>query len=62
MAVGPSVYWALCQRVAYEAAKSQSITMLEILTFSMEEKEELPKLLREKTIGGLIIIGWLSDS
>ena len=60
--VGQSFYWALYQRVAYEAAKSQSITMLEILTFSMEEKEELPKLLREKTIGGLIIIGWLSDS
>lgn len=60
--VGQSFYWALYQRVAYEAAKSHSITMLEILTFSMEEKEELPKLLREKIIGGLIIIGWMSDS
>ncbi|HJD46870.1 MAG TPA: substrate-binding domain-containing protein [Candidatus Mediterraneibacter norfolkensis] len=60
--VGQSFYWALYQRVAYEAAKSQSITMLEILTFSMEESEELPKLLRERTISGLIIIGWMSDS
>lgn len=60
--VGQSFYWALYQRVAYEAAKSQSITMLEIVTFSMEEKEELPKLLREKTISGLIVIGWMLDS
>ena len=60
--VGQSFYWALYQRVAYEAGKSHSITMLEILTFSMEEKEELPKLLREKIIGCLIIIGWMSDS
>lgn len=58
--VGQSFYWALYQRIAYEAAKSQSITMLEIITFSMEEKEELPKILREKTISGLIIIGWMS--
>lgn len=60
--VGQSFYWALYQRVAYEAAKSQSVTMLEIVTFSMEDEEELPKLLREKTISGLIIIGWMMDS
>lgn len=60
--VGQSFYWALYQRVAYEAAKSQSVTMLEILTFSMEENEEMPKLLREKTINGLVIIGWMTDS
>ena len=60
--VGQSFYWALYQRVAYEAAKFQSVTMLEILTFSMEEEEEMPKLLREKTISGLIIIAWMSAS
>lgn len=60
--VGQSFYWALYQRLAYEAAKSQSITMLEILTFSMEDKEKLPKIVREKTIHGLIIIGWMSSS
>ena len=60
--VGQSFYWALYQHVAYEAAKSQSVTMLEILTFSMEENEELPILPREKTISGLIIIAWMSRS
>ena len=47
MTVGISFYWALYQRVAYEAAKSQSVTMLEVVTFSMEEETELPKLLQE---------------
>ena len=36
--VGQSFYWALYQRVAYEAAKSQSVTMLEILTFRWKRK------------------------
>ena len=60
MTVGISFYWALYQRVAYEAAKSQSVTMLEVVTFSMEEETELPKLLQEKVVSGLIIIGWMS--
>ena len=60
MTVGISFYWGLYQRVAYEAAKSQSVTMLEVVTFSMEEETELPKLLQEKVISGLIIIGWMS--
>ena len=60
--VGNSFYWTLYQHVAYEAAKVQSVTMLEILTFSMEDREELPKLMKEKAIGGLIIIGWMSRS
>ena len=60
--VGNSFYWAMYQNVAYEAAKNQNVTMLEILTFSMEEKEELPKLMQEKAIAGLIIIGWMSRS
>ena len=46
--VGQSFYWALYQRVAYEAAKSHSITMLEILTFAMEVKEQLQKVNTEK--------------
>ena len=60
MTVGISFYWALYQRVAYEAAKSQSVTMLEVVIFSMEEETELPKLLQEKVVSGLIIIGWMS--
>ena len=60
--VGSSFYWALYQQVAYAASRFGSVTMLEILTFSMEEKEELPKLMREKAVSGLIIIGWMPRS
>lgn len=60
--VGNSFYWAMYQHVVYEASKLQSVTMLEIVTFEAEEKEELPKLMRERAISGLIIIGWMSKS
>ncbi|HIZ64489.1 MAG TPA: LacI family DNA-binding transcriptional regulator [Candidatus Blautia pullicola] len=60
--VGNSFYWAMYQNVVYEASKLQSVTMLEIVTFEAEEKEELPKLMRERAISGLIIIGWMSKS
>ena len=32
--------------------------MLEILDTDMQRRDELPKLMREKMIDGLIIIGW----
>ena len=60
--VGNSFYWTLYQNVAYEASKAQCVTMLEIITFAMEDDEELPKLLKEKAISGLIIIGWMTRS
>lgn len=60
--VGNSFYWALYQRVVYEASKQQSVTMLEIITLDAEKKEELPKLMKEKAISGLMIIGWMSRS
>ena len=60
--VGNSFYWALYQHVAYEASKAHGVTMLEILSFSMEKEEELPKLLKERAISGLIIVGWMSES
>lgn len=57
--VGVSFYWALYQQVACAASKSQSLTMLEIMEMEQEEKEVLPQLVQEKTIDGLIVIGWM---
>lgn len=57
--VGVSFYWALYQQVAYAASKSQSLTMFEVLEKEYEEKGTLPKMVREKTIDGLIVIGWV---
>lgn len=57
--VGNSFYWAMYQQVAYAASKSQSVTMLEILDSEIQNTTELPKMIRENAIDGLIIIGWL---
>lgn len=57
--VGVSFYWALYQQVAYAASKSQSLTMFEVLEKEQEEKGILPKMARESTIDGLIVIGWV---
>ena len=58
MEMGTSFYWAMYQQIVYAASKSQSQTMLEILDTDMQRRDELPKLMREKMIDGLIIIGW----
>lgn len=56
--VGNSFYWTMYQHVVYAASKNHSLTMLEVLNTDIQEQGELPKLLREKAIDGLIIIGW----
>ncbi len=58
--VGISFYWAMYQNVAYEVSKKQGVTMLEVLSMEKEGEMELPRLMNEKTISGLIIIGWMS--
>ena len=58
MEMGTSFYWAMYQQVVYVASKSRSQTMLEILDTDMQRRDELPKLMREKMIDGLIVIGW----
>lgn len=57
--VGASFYWSLYQQVAYIASKKNGFTMFEVLEAEMEEKREIPKLLSEGEVDGLIIIGWL---
>ena len=57
--VGASFYWSLYQNVAYMASKKNGFTMFEAVDSEKEEKGELPKLLAESGIDGLIIIGWL---
>ena len=57
--VGNSFYWALYQQLAYAASKSQSVTMLEVLDSELQRSKELPRMLQEKAVDGMIIIGWL---
>lgn len=57
--IGASFYWALYQQVAYAASKKQNLTMFEVLDGVREEKRIMPKMVQEKTIDGLIVIGWV---
>lgn len=57
--VGNSFYWALYQQLAYAASKSQSVTMLGVLDSELQRSKELPRMLQEKAVDGMIIIGWL---
>lgn len=55
--VGISFYWAMYQQVAYAASKKHSFTMFEILEKHIKGRRELPKVLREDSIDGLLVIG-----
>lgn len=59
--LGVSFYWSMYQKVAYAASKSQSVTMLEALGEENEEKGILPKIVRDKNVDGLIIVGWIKE-
>lgn len=57
--VGTSFYWTLYQNTAYYASKNHQLTMFEVVESEDEIKGNLPKLIREKKVDGLIIIGWM---
>ncbi len=60
--IGVSFYWALYQQVACAASARQSFTMIEIAQNGAEESGELPKLLTEGAVDGLIIIGRMEEA
>lgn len=59
LAVGTSFYWAMYQQVAYAVSKRHGFTMFEIIGKTIKENSELPKLITEEAIDGLIVIGWV---
>lgn len=52
-----SFYWQMYQEVATKAVQKECFTMLEVLTKDMEQEKELPKLLKEAKVDGMIVIG-----
>lgn len=56
-----SFYWQMYQAVATKAVSKECFTMLEVLSVGMEQELELPKLLREHKVKGLIILGLLKE-
>lgn len=59
LAVGTSFYWAMYQQVAYAVSKRHGFTMFEMIGKTIKENSELPKLITEEAIDGLIVIGWV---
>ncbi|MBQ2935365.1 MAG: substrate-binding domain-containing protein [Lachnospiraceae bacterium] len=57
-----SFYWQMYQEVATRAVSKDCFTMLEILSQENEKNLEMPKLLQEDKVDGLIIIGLLKET
>ena len=56
-----SFYWQMYQQVARHTVGLGSFTLLEVVTVQMERDLELPKLLLEDKVDGVIVIGTLSE-
>jgi DNA-binding LacI/PurR family transcriptional regulator len=52
-----SFYWMMYQEVATRAVQEKCFTMLEVISTDDEEKQELPRLIKEKKVDGVILIG-----
>lgn len=52
-----SFYWQIYQELATRAVKKECFTMLEVISNKDESKMELPKVVREKRVDGVIILG-----
>ena len=52
-----SFYWQMYQELATKAVKKECFTMLEVLSDEDTEKLELPKLIKEQKVDGMIVIG-----
>ncbi len=52
-----SFYWMMYQEVATWAVQEECFTMLEVISEEDEKKQELPKLIKEKKVDGIILIG-----
>lgn len=52
-----SFYWQCIQSVAIRATAKECFTMLEVIGMAEEENGRLPKLVQERKVDGIIVIG-----
>lgn len=57
-----SFYWVMYQEVAKEAVLSNSFSLLEIVNIDDENAANMPRLVRENKVDGLIVIGRMKDN
>lgn len=56
-----SFYWQMYQQVATKAVAKECFTLMEVVSEQMENEDELPKLIQEQKVDGMIIVGRLFD-
>lgn len=56
-----SFYWQMYQQVAMKAVLKECFTLTEVVSAQMETTHELPKLVQEQKVDGIIVIGRLFD-
>lgn len=54
-----SFYWQMYQQVITKASKKGCFTLMEVVSTEMEENAELPQIVQEQKIDGMIMIGRL---
>lgn len=54
-----SFYWKMYQEVSVSALKYECFALMEVVSGHMEEQMEMPKVVREQKVHGIIIIGRL---
>lgn len=57
-----SFYWQMYQAVATRATAKESFTMLEVIGKAEEENGKMPKLVQERKVDGIIVIGKMMDA
>ena len=57
-----SFYWQMYQSVATRATAKECFTMLEVIGMAEEENGRLPKLVQERKVDGIIVIGKMMDA
>ena len=56
-----SFYWQMYQAVATRATAKECFTMLEVIGKAEEESSRMPKLVQERKVDGIIVIGKMMD-
>lgn len=57
-----SFYWQMYQAVATRATTKECFTMLEVIGAAEEENSKMPKLVQERKVDGIIVIGKMMDA
>lgn len=57
-----SFYWQMYQSVATRTTAKECFTMLEVIGKAEEENRKMPKLVQERKVDGIIVIGKMMDA